>query len=368
MKKALILILTVVLIFSASGCSDDKNAEKISFSGEVIRIDEFSNPVLNISIDDFNALGFELGDSLNVKIGSESFSNVPYYDSYSGKRGDTVVVSYPKNDNVVIAAVYFGLAKNTGISEGDKVYIELNGRGTYKAESELFSLKYSDDIRDFSNEDKFANARCVDIKNMKDGILYRSASPFDNMRGRADTAARYVERNNIATITNLAQTKDELEKMRSAMPEASKKVLDEKNIICDKLAADFQSEDYTNKVIRLLSDMAHSDGPYLVHCLEGKDRTGFVCAILEALCGAEVSEIEADYMLTYKNYYGIGNDDERYDFLRKMYFCPIMEYITGTADFNALSGEDIEKCAREYLIKNGLSGENTELLHSKIAR
>jgi len=51
--------------------------------------------------------------------------------------------------------------------------------------------------------------------------------------------------------------------------------------------------------------MASADGPYLVHCLEGKDRTGFVCIVLEALMSATYQEIVDDYMLTYNNYYHI---------------------------------------------------------------
>jgi protein tyrosine/serine phosphatase len=37
----------------------------------------------------------------------------------------------------------------------------------------------------------------------------------------------------------------------------------------------------------------------LLHCFAGFDRTGFVSAVLEALMGATVSEISADYLLSY---------------------------------------------------------------------
>jgi len=47
-----------------------------------------------------------------------------------------------------------------------------------------------------------------------------------------------------------------------------------------------------------------NDGPYLIHCTEGKDRAGFVSAVLEALMGADLQEIVADYMKSYENYYG----------------------------------------------------------------
>jgi protein tyrosine/serine phosphatase len=37
---------------------------------------------------------------------------------------------------------------------------------------------------------------------------------------------------------------------------------------------------------------------YVVHCIEGKDRTGYVCALLEGLCGATYEEIVAASKLT----------------------------------------------------------------------
>ena len=42
-----------------------------------------------------------------------------------------------------------------------------------------------------------------------------------------------------------------------------------------------------------------------VHGLEGKDRTGFMCAVLQMLCGASYEEILEYYMKTYENYYKI---------------------------------------------------------------
>ena len=39
-----------------------------------------------------------------------------------------------------------------------------------------------------------------------------------------------------------------------------------------------------------------NDGPYLIHCNEGQDRTGFSVAILECLMGASEEEVVADYM------------------------------------------------------------------------
>ncbi len=44
--------------------------------------------------------------------------------------------------------------------------------------------------------------------------------------------------------------------------------------------------------------LADRDGPSLLHCLAGKDRTGVAAALLHALLGVHDDDIMADYMLT----------------------------------------------------------------------
>lgn len=52
-------------------------------------------------------------------------------------------------------------------------------------------------------------------------------------------------------------------------------------------------------VLRLYFEaLAEEDGPTLVHCAAGKDRTGFAVALLHDLLGVHRDDILADYMLT----------------------------------------------------------------------
>lgn len=44
--------------------------------------------------------------------------------------------------------------------------------------------------------------------------------------------------------------------------------------------------------------LARTDGPTLVHCLAGKDRTGLAVALLHALTGVHRDDLMADYLLT----------------------------------------------------------------------
>jgi protein-tyrosine phosphatase len=51
-------------------------------------------------------------------------------------------------------------------------------------------------------------------------------------------------------------------------------------------------------LVAILELVAHADGPVLVHCAAGKDRTGIVVAVLLSLAGVDEAEVVADYLAT----------------------------------------------------------------------
>jgi protein tyrosine/serine phosphatase len=61
---------------------------------------------------------------------------------------------------------------------------------------------------------------------------------------------------------------------------------------------------------RYFQTLAEVDGPIVVHCAAGKDRTGLICALTHHLAGVGQDDLMADYLLT--------NDEDR--LTRKMGF------------------------------------------------
>ncbi|MDB5441214.1 MAG: protein tyrosine/serine phosphatase [Caulobacteraceae bacterium] len=49
---------------------------------------------------------------------------------------------------------------------------------------------------------------------------------------------------------------------------------------------------------RALQALAQGEGPMLVHCAAGKDRTGILCGLIHHIAGAHRDDILADYLLT----------------------------------------------------------------------
>ena len=112
--------------------------------------------------------------------------------------------------------------------------------------------------------------------------------------------------------------------------------------------------------------MTGKDGPYLIHCTEGKDRTGFVCLLIEALCGAGYDEIVDDYMITYDNYYQITKekDKERYDVIVESVLDPMIAAVAGEGV--DIKTADLSACAVDFLKDAGMSEAQIDALKAKL--
>jgi protein tyrosine/serine phosphatase len=55
---------------------------------------------------------------------------------------------------------------------------------------------------------------------------------------------------------------------------------------------------YADLYARYFRALAAAEGPVLVHCAAGKDRTGVICALTQHLAGVHADDIMADYLLT----------------------------------------------------------------------
>lgn len=59
-----------------------------------------------------------------------------------------------------------------------------------------------------------------------------------------------------------------------------------------------ESETSQTSLRRVLTAILNSDGAVIIHCTAGKDRTGYVSAILQSIAGASTNTIYQDYLLT----------------------------------------------------------------------
>ena len=95
------------------------------------------------------------------------------------------------------------------------------------------------------------------------------------------------------------------------------------------MGVDFAAKEFTEKFKAVLEFMIDNDGPYAVHCVEGKDRVGIVVAVLQGLGGATVDEIVADYMVSYENYFKVEKGTEGYKLVSKIMYDQLREMNNG---------------------------------------
>jgi hypothetical protein len=247
-------------------------------------------------------------------------------------------------------------------------------------------LTYSKDFEDYeakngiSKEEVFANFRAVQSDAMKENVLFRSASLFDNANNRAPYVNDLAKANGIDYVLNLADSQSKIDKYAAAeiWPELdySQKLLDNDQVCLMAMSAAYEGAGYQTALVKGLNNaLAHNATKILFHCTEGKDRTGFVGVVLEGLCGASYDEMLYDYMVTYDNYYGLteASDKTAYDYIVELKFNDMINYLLtfdpsleakgdGTYDLSNVTAENYATAARNLLTKAGMSEDNLEAL------
>lgn len=357
------LPMVCILIFTAFVVIGWVKKPKTVTTGEigVIKNEEFNNIYLELSIDEFINKGFTFGDSVDVAFDNgKTIEDIPFLSGYYVPIGDLLACGYPGYPHVVIAR-NFGAStwEEFGMTNQSKVTVTLNEKGKYKDTEDLFSLKYSDKREDYDSDIEFANFREVTGGKLKSGKFYRSASPIDNQHQRAAYADKLAEEKNIRFFINLSDNETKYAEHVKAKDFDSAyydSVYREGNVLLLGMNANYRSDDFAKTISEALLEMTDHEGPVLVHCVEGKDRTGFVCALMLALSDATADEILDDYMITFENYFGVTKEEkpEKYEailgFANDFFYC--MCDAEKDTDVHTL---DLKRGAENYLRKGGLT-------------
>ncbi len=360
----IVLIFSMSLIFS--GCAVKDAVADPQVTAGILKDEEFGGILIDIGIDEFNSHGFTFGDSVKVSFNNgDTLDNVPYYSGYYGSIGDLLLCGYPGSSNVAIKRNYGDDTWEEFVSTGiDSVTVTLEEKGKYLDTEELYSLTYSDDRNDFDSDIAFANFREVKGGNLMEKSFYRSASPCDNLHNRAKYANRLSEENGIGFVINMSDSEEKYKSHREKEDFESfyyDSLYNDGKVCVLALTANYMSPEFTEKLSGAFLKMAEEEKPALLHCVEGKDRTGFACTLLLALADASVEEITRDYMITYDNYYGIteGSEPERYNAVKRS-VDDFLYFLSGAEKGSDLNTADIKKGAEDYLRSGGLSDEEIE--------
>ncbi|MBQ6602165.1 MAG: tyrosine-protein phosphatase [Eubacterium sp.] len=345
----------------------------------ISEISRYGNITLCIIPEEMEENGYEPADIISVRIGSAKMQ-MPVGTEYSdADSGEPVccLKSFPDGETVVVLAVNSGcMAEVSGIAkyrETDEdpgyewiyaegmdetvpVYISMAEKQGYADEYAMHQLGMTrtnnrKDYAELSDAD-YANFHAVETAGMGKKVLFRSSSPINPALNRNREADEALRKAGIKTVMNMTDS----EKTMRQYPGFDTSGYAACDIIALDMSMDYFSEDSRQKLAEGFRFLASHDGPYLIHCNEGKDRTGFASGILECLMGADADDIAADYMQTFYNYYGVKPGMPQY----KQIAAANKEAALARAfHISSLreSGINLAECAEKYLAGIGMREE-----------
>ena len=378
------IFVLALLILSLCACQKKKEESNPSIADYPIEHEmEYGGVYIKIAIDDFNALGFSFGDSIDLTFNNgKKLEDIPYYNGYYVDAGEPLLIGYPGYEYIKATINYGqdlwdefslkapanveGLWKKAVLEEHNTATITLHEKGKYLPIQEASDIHYFDERERYDSDAMFANFRSMNLGKLKKDILYRSASPCDNQYNRAPYVDALIREAGVKTILDLADNEVKIEKYIARDDFASPYFLslyDSDQVIPIALNMNYLSDDFGMKIVQGFNLMAEKEGPYLIHCTEGKDRTGFVAMLIEALAKASYEEIEADYMKTYANYYRIdkSNDKEKYQIILERNLDGMIAFMVNDAGID-FKNCDLSIYAENYLQRCGMSEEQIQAL------
>ena len=360
MKRLALTVLVVSLLVSgllgAVAAVGDAE-ETLLFSGKIAAVDKYGNVMTDISPEMVAASGAEVGDVVIVKIG-DNVIVLPFVTTYGDVDRGTALMR-PRDTGIQLAINYGNFAVTYGVSEGSQVSVYMKEKGAYLSDIAIRHLEKLEKRDDYDSDEAFANFRQVTAGKIKPGVLYRVSHPSLG-DDRSSYAAKLVEEHGIKTILNLSDTSEEFEQ-NLAHSEYYRELNEAGNVVAVGMGVDFAAKEFTAKLKTVMEFMIAHDGPYAVHCVEGKDRVGIVVALLEGLAGATVDEIVQDYMVSYENYFKVEKGTEGYKLVSKIMYDQLKEMNNG----QPVTDADVKAVVVNYL-KNSVGLDNEQIKELEI--
>ena len=325
-------------------------------------------------------LGYAWGDLVAVRFLNQELI-LPVVPDYSYVDSGESAVILRRDDNgqpertVSLAvnmgnfAETYGLAKKITAEDGSwsweamegvsfplTVSFSLHEKEGYLSQCLLHELSRTNVRADYAHlsDTEFANFR-----QLLPEKLYRTSSPINPELGRNSYADAAMEAAGVTVIMNLADSPEEA----AAYEDYGDSYYSRQQVIFLNLGVDFSAADFQAGLAKGLKFFAEHEGIYAVHCTEGKDRAGFVSALLNCLAGKSYDEVVADYMVTYRNYYGVEPGTEKYEAIAGS---NIIKTLKTAFQVDNPETADLQKEAEEYILGIGLTKQELSALKQNL--
>lgn len=331
---------------------------------------------LNYPADSF-LTRFEIGDIVTVAINGYDTLEMPVAESSSDVPiAGFLVAAIKGSDQLVLTAHYAQMSDVLGITAENaplQVSISMKEKGGYLLGLDImrntqYMDTYLEAYPDLSIEE-FANFREVHTTGMGEHKLYRSSSPIYLYLGRNYYVDSLAQAAGVTTFINLADSESSAYSNKGY----ETTYYSTQNIIFLGVPPEFFSEIFKVGLVIGFRYMIEHEGPYLVHCTYGMDRTGFMIAVLEALMGATTEEIQDDYAKTFSNYFTVVNgkqvalNEQQIDFFKAVVLRNLKAvYHAEGIDVPDTEPIDWASATEKYLEKLGMTPEEISALKERL--
>lgn len=343
---------------------------------DTLEIFTFGSVIFNIAADSF-LTKFDYGDFVTVMIPGYDTIDVPVVASYNDVFPGEFFLYVSEGLNYIkLEARYGQMAEIVGfgrdITFPIDVTIRIKKRGGYidhlKNLRSLSISYYVEAYSDLSIED-FANFRMVKTTGMGEGALYRSSNPLDPSIGRNKYADSLSQVAGVKTFLNLTDNEENAELYNGY----AESYYATQNVVYLDVQPAFANSPFKVGLVKGLRYMIEHEGPYLVHCTYGMDRTGYTIAVLEALMGATAEEIKADYVKTHQNFFTVIKDYQvaltstQVELIQAV-IVRLMQnaYKVEGVDISDFENADLAAATEAYLLSLGLESSEIEALKNRL--
>ena len=319
---------------------------------------------------------FQMGDIVTVAINGYDTLDMPIVESaYDVPIAGFALVALNGYDYLILSVHYGHLSnilKITDVVVPIEVSISMKEKGGFLFGLEMRNVQnmdyYAEIYPDLSIEE-FANFREVRTTGMGQNRLYRSSNPIDPGLGRNLYADSLAKNAGVTTFINLSDS----EEYARSCQNFDSSYYSTQNIIFLDLPVYFYSQHFKGGIANGFRYMIEHDGPYLVHCTFGMDRTGFTIAVLETLMGATTEDIQADYAKTFSNYFNVVDrmhvtlNEQQVDFFRAVVIRNLKAvYHAEGIDIPDTGSIDWATATEKYLSKLGMTQEEISALKERL--
>ena len=206
------------------------------------------------------------------------------------------------------------------------------------------------------------NFREIRMGEIAPNTLYRSNHPVKDLK-QEKAVSRLAANAKIAAILNLSDTVSSL-KGKAIFAPWYNSLFKNKRVIALGMDFSFTGENFSKKLKKGLRFITATEGPWLIHCNAGVDRTGFVCMVLESFMGAALGNIINDYLESFN-----GNfESSIYGGVQKPDLHTVMRILSYMNNSQAIDEQNLRHIAEIYLRKTiKLPAKEMELLRMKLS-